>query len=369
MKFNSFVRHFLTHKPASYIPTDSGVLIRHNFAALENDFGMSPNVTKAWHSLDPAILNHYPERNATELRSIAARWLDVSPAMITIGNGSDEFITHIADIFIEPDQSVIVQTPTFFRIIEAALKAKAKVIQVPARKERAFALDRPLCVRLASEARRHRAGIIWLCTPNNPTGAVFTLNDIAWLLGNTNALVVVDEAYLELFDPTQRQSAVRLLPTHKNLIVTKTLSKAFGLAGLRVGMLIAHPQVIRIVDDWRLNFPVSSISLSLAASALQDTKHLIRIHREITRERNRLFAAIATLPQLEIGALSKTNVFLLRHKTRNIHALLLAQGIMTADFNRMNGLEGMHFVRITVKRRSENNALITALVRCCQNHS
>ncbi len=367
MKPNSFVTHFLSHKPASYIPAASSVPVRYNFAALENDFGISPKVKAMWQTLDPTILNHYPQRDAGELKLVIASWLGITPKMVAIGNGSDELISHIASTFVEPGQAVVIQTPTFFRIIEAVHKMKARVIEISANQENAFALDRALCRRIIAEVKKNRAAVIWLCTPNNPTGAVLDRKHIAWILTHTKTIVVVDEAYQELWDPQNRQSAVRLLKSHKNLIVTKTCSKAFGLAGARVGMLLAHPEIIETIDAWRLNFPISSVSLALAVAALKNTTHLVRLSKKVATERAWLFSGIRKLPDLEIGAESQTNVFLLRHKTKNIHALLLHEGILTADFNRMNGLEGMHFVRITVKQHKENLVLIKALKKSCDS--
>jgi histidinol-phosphate aminotransferase len=369
MKPNSFVKHFLSHKPASYIPAASPLPVRHNFAALENDFGISSGVGRALRSFDPASLAHYPERNATAMKNTIAAWLNVSPSMIAIGNGSDEFISHVAGVFIEPGKSVVVQTPTFFRIIEAVHKMKGKVIEIAADRKKGFALDSDVCRRIVAAANEYHASVIWLCTPNNPTGEIMDRKHIAWILAHTKALVVVDEAYQELFDPANRQSAVHLFGSHKNLIVTKTFSKAFGLAGIRTGMLIAQPNIIETIDAWRLNFPVSSVSLVFAAEALKDANHLMTVSREITKEREWLFGAIRKLPCLEIGAESKTNVFILRHKTKNLHSLLQNQGIMTADFHQMNGLRGMRFVRITVKRHKENLALIRALRIVCGNGS
>ncbi|MEK7532905.1 MAG: aminotransferase class I/II-fold pyridoxal phosphate-dependent enzyme [Patescibacteria group bacterium] len=367
MKPTSFVKHFLSHKPASYIPAASAMPVHHNFAALENDFGISPFVAKAWRLLDPKFLTHYPDRNAKALKNAVAAWLAVKPSMIALGNGSDELISLIAQTFVEPEHAVVIQTPTFFRIIEAVHKVKGLVIEVAADRTIGFALDRDICRRIIDAANEHHASVIWLCTPDNPTGAVLDRKHIAWILTHTKALVVVDEAYQELCDPRNRQSAIHLLRSHKNLIVTRTFSKAFGLAGARVGMLIAQPEVIETIDAWRLNFPVSHVSLVLAEAALKDTRHLIRIQKMVAKERAWLFRAIRKLPDLEIGASSHTNVFLLRHKTKNIHALLLHEGILTADFNRMNGLEHMRFVRITVKQHKENLALISALTKFCRS--
>ncbi len=364
MKMNSFWHHAAAHPPATYIP-NQGVIVRHNFAALENDFGSSPVIDKAIRTLRNAQLNHYPDRNAVTLKTKIASWLDLTPDMVELGNGSDELISLIAQIAVEPGKSVIVQTPTFFRIIEAVNKMKGAVVPVAAQKDSGFALDEQFVDGLMTAAKKNRAALIWLCTPNNPTGAVMNSASIDRIAGSTKAFVVVDEAYQELWDPENKKSAVRLIPKHDNLIVTKTFSKAFGLAAIRVGVMLGNPKLISAVDAWRLNFPLSSISLRIAEAALSDTDHLIRIRNKVSRERNMLFRHIAKLPMLELGAESKTNVFLLRHKTDDLHALLLKQGMMTADFNRMNGLEHMRFVRITVKRRKENLMLMKALTASC----
>lgn len=363
VKLNSFWHHAVSHQPATYIP-NQGVIVHHNFAALENDFGVSPVVAKAVRTVRNVELNHYPDRNAGSLKTKIASWLGLTPDMVALGNGSDELISLIAQVFVEPGSSVVIQTPTFFRIIEAVHKMKGAVVPVAARKERRFGLDAQLTDKIIQAVKKHRATLAWLCTPNNPTGAVMDLSSVDRIAGETKALVVVDEAYQELWDPQNKKSAVTLIPKHDNLIVTKTFSKAFGLAAIRVGMMLGNPALVSAIEAWRLNFPLSSVSLRIAEAALGDTGHLIRIHRDVSREREFLFRHIAKLPGLELGAVSKTNVFLLRHKTKNLHALLLKEGIMTADFNRMNGVENMRFVRITVKRRKENLALVKALGVC-----
>lgn len=360
MRLNTFARHHMAHRTASYIPASESRIL-HNFAVLENDFGVSPAVRTAWKKLTIKGLPKYPDRNASDLTNAIARWLHVRPDMVALGNGSDELVSVVTQILVEPGSAVVVQTPTFFRIIEAIEKMKGNVVAVPALPQRNFALDMDMAGRLVQAASAHRAALLWVCSPDNPTGVPMNVSVLRWILTHTAATVIVDEAYEELADPENKNTAVRLLSDHPNLIVTKTFSKAFGLAGLRVGMMIGKPEIIRVVDSWRLNFPVSSISLALAAAALSDIHHLQLIHEKVVRQRKRIEVAVRKIPSLELGGQSQTNVIILRHKTGNLHRLLLKHGIMTADFNRMNGLEGMRFVRITVKRPAETSALIRTL--------
>ncbi len=363
MKPNSFWQHAAANRPATYLP-NSDIIIHHNFAALENDFDVSPAVIKALQTVCQLKLNHYPDRNAGKLKTKIASWLGIASDMVALGNGSDELISLIAQVFVEPKSRIVIQTPTFFRLIEAIHKMKGVVTPVTAPKERHFALDAEFANNIIATAEKKQASIIWLCTPNNPTGAVMNLALIERIAASTKALVVVDEAYQEIWDPQNKKSAITLIPKHDNILVTKTFSKAFGLAGIRVGMMLGNPNLISAIDAWRLNFPLSSISLLIAEAALEDTNHLNIIHKQVALERTFLFENIAKLPEFELGAESKTNVFILCHKTKNLHELLLKKGIMTADFNHMNGLEGERFVRITIKQHAENMALIMALEQC-----
>ena len=126
-------------------------------------------------------------------------------------------------------------------------------------------------------------------------------------------------------------------------------------------MAIGDSNVIKSLDKWRLNFPISSLSLNIASSALDDLKFLGKVHVHFEAERQFLFTGIDRLPNLERGGESKTNVFLLRHTKERLFDLLLKEKILTADFNMMNGLERKRFVRITVKSHSENKLLLKAL--------
>jgi len=358
MKPNSFWKHVSDQKLGTYIaPVDNKL---KNFAALENALGCSPGVERKMSKLEGVGLNKYPQNN-NEFKKRVANWLSVDPAMVTLGNGSDELINLIPQVFIEPGDKCVVQTPTFFRVIEAINKTKGLVEVVPAKAERNFSLDGAYFSQMERRVKKCRPGLIWLCSPNNPTGEVIDPKFIDFIAGKTKALVVVDEAYQEIYDPENKFSAVRLLGKHNNLLVTKTFSKAFGLAGIRVGLAIGNKKIIEPLEKWRLNFPISTLSLLAAEAALEDVSFLDRVHKHFMTEREFLFNEMAKIPGLERGGESKTNVFILRHVKTRLFDLLLKQGILVANFNAMNGLENQGFCRVTIKTRPENEKLLMAL--------
>lgn len=361
MKPNSFWQHMMAQSLTNYVAPVPNNKDLHNFAALENAMGCSPVVQAKISELLASSLNSYPDRDAIGLKTKIAKWLNIDTSMITIGNGSDELINLIPQVFIEPGDRCIIQTPTFFRIIEAVHRMKGKLILVATTGQENFALGDDFISKVKKEIKNSQPSIVWLCSPNNPTGELLDVKFIEEIAERTNALVVVDEAYQEICDPVNDHSAVKLINKHTNIIVTKTFSKAFGLAGVRAGFLIANPKIIEAFEKWRLNFPISSISLKITNMALEDIGFLKKVHEHFTNEREFLFSNIDKVPNLKRGGDSKTNIFILRHTKGRLFDLLLKEGILTADFNNMNGLENQGFVRATIKLRPENELLLKAL--------
>lgn len=361
MKPNSFWHHQNEQKLGTYIPKPGRGKNLINFAALENAFGCSPVVTKKIQKLTCEPLNSYPGSEMENLRVKIATWLKIRPGMILLGNGSDELINLVPQVFLEPEENVVVQTPTFFRILESVHRMKGNIIKVNTASENGFALGKSFTKELLGAIKITRPKIVWLCSPNNPTGVVMDVELIDKIAGETDALVVVDEVYQEFFDPENKKSAIRLLGKHKNILVTKSFSKAFGLAGIRVGLAVGTPEIIGALAKWQLNFPVSILSAKIAQNALEDQNFLKQTAKKFSDERRFLFEKIKKLENIQVSDKSQTNVFILRHRNKNIFDLLLKEEILTANFNQMNGLEDQNFVRITVKQRRENQLLINAL--------
>lgn len=348
MKPNSFWNHTVAQNLGTYVPAIGGSKKFLNFSALENVYSENP-------------LKSYPGQELEKLKRKIARWLEIKPDMVLLANGSDELINLIPQVFLEPGEKVVVQIPTFFRILESVHKMKGDLITVGATQENGIALDENFVLDLERTIRSAGPKIVWLCTPNNPTGVVMDVNLIDRIAYKTTALLIVDEAYQEIFDPENKQSAIHLIDKHPNILVTKSFSKAFGLAGIRVGFAIGNKKVIDILKKWQLNFPISTSSAQIASKALENINGLKRIAKNISIERKFLFEQMSKLGKLQLGGKSETNVFILRHRNKNLFELLLKEGIVSANFNSMNGLENQGFVRITIKTHEENMLLIEAL--------
>ncbi len=356
---NSFTQFLLKNKPSGYVPKHDSSSV--NFSNLENALGFSPKVKKAIKKVDFNDINQYGDRSSSALKKKISHWLRIPVEVVSLGNGSDELIDRIAEIFIEPNDTVITQTPTFFRVIEASLKMKAKVETVKAREREGFSLDGAYVSRMIQAIKIKKPKIVWICTPCNPTGETMSLEGIKKIAATAKGIVVVDEVYQELYDAENRQSAARLISKHNNILVLKSFSKAFGLAGIRVGFIIGNPAIIDIFEKTRLNFNISVFSQKIAEAAIDDLLFVKHCSHFFQKERAWLFAEIKKLPTMVFGADSKINVFILRHKTKDLFQELLRRGILTADFRNANGMEGKGYVRVTIKTRKENKMLLKAL--------
>ena len=310
----------------SYVPRSVHDQNIHNFAVLENALGCSPKIKTL-----TLPLHEYPGVEIIKLKSKIANWLRITPDMIVLGAGSDDLINLIPQVFLEPEEKVFVKIPTFFRILEAIHKVRGRLINTP-----------------------DHAKLVWLCNPNNPTGEITNIKI------NPDQLTIVDEAYQEICDPKNEKSTLNLLPKNKNLLITKTFSKAFGLAGIRVGFAVGHPEIINILNRWQTNFPISSVSAQIAQMALDNLDFLSFVHGHFAREREFIFDELSNLNNIEHSQ-SQTNVFIARHKKAKLFNLLLKENILTADFDQANGLENKGFVRITIKQHKENALLVNAL--------
>jgi ribosomal protein S18 acetylase RimI-like enzyme len=211
---------------------------------------------------------------------------------------------------------------------------------------------------------RIHPGLVWLCSPNNPTGVVMPDWQIDQIAAAANpGTVVVDEAYQEIVDPDNMASALRLFGRHNNLVVTRSFSKAYGLPEIRVGAAVASVETIRALQNCGIDEPAAH-SLAVARAAVSDQEHLRRTHRLIDEELVWVLDRIAGMNQIKVGARSRSGVLILRHEADKLHERLLEQGIKTMDYNEQVGLEGRQFVRLGLLDHEQNLLLLQALDAC-----
>lgn len=237
-------------------------------ASNENPFGPSPRAIQA-------IKNHldmvhvYPDQHHNDLRKILSEKYSLTKENIIIGNGSDEIMLLIAQTFLSPGQEVIVSTHTF-SMYEFVTKLMDGVVTFVDLKNYCYDLD-SILNKISSNTK-----IIFLCNPNNPTGTIFTASDFDRFLDKVpeHVLVLVDEAYSEFVDTKEFPNVIQYIFKGKNIILLKTFSKAYGLAGLRIGYGISNPQIIKFLSLAKMPFNVNRLALVAACEALKDKEFL-----------------------------------------------------------------------------------------------
>ena len=324
----------------------------------ENSYGCSPTVVPAIRAA-LADVYRYPDPLGGDLkRALAAHW-SIEPAQIILGNGSHELLMQIAQVFAGPGCEVVASQFGFAVYAIAAQAAGARFVAAPALPADA-AIPRGHDLDAIAAAVGADTRIVYLCNPNNPTGTWFARRELeAFLDGLTHdCLVVVDEAYNEYVDEPDIGTAVALLPRHPRLIVARTFSKAYGLAGLRIGYALAHPDLIAVLERVRESFNVNNLGLAAAEAALGDPLHVKHVRERNALERDWLADELGGRG-FPAGP-SQTNFLLVDFGAdcARIEASLLKQGVVPRP---MAGYGLPQHLRITVGRRDENLALLQAL--------
>lgn len=259
---------YVPGKPVETLKREFGVETVVKLASNENPLGPSPKVAETIVAL-VGELARYPDGESFRLKAALARKLGVQSAQITLGNGSNDVLEIIGRTFSGPGVDVVFSQYAFavYALVTQAVDARA--IVVPAR---SWGHDLSAMAEAVTDSTR----LIYLANPNNPTGTGFTESDLIEFLRRvpSRVLVVLDEAYIEYQKSGEGTDGVRLLEQFPNLIVCRTFSKAYGLAGLRVGYVVSHPDVAELLNRVRQPFNVNLLAQEAALVALADEAHL-----------------------------------------------------------------------------------------------
>ena len=295
--------------------------------------------------------HRYPEPGAALLARLA-RYAGVTPENLLVGNGSNDLLQTVALAALEPGARTLTVVPTF------ALYRTLLGVAGAAPKEVAYAPDWSFPeARVLQALAAHQPRLCVFASPNNPTGTQLLLPTLQRILRAAPGLVLVDEAYAD-FAP---ETAVRLLSAHPNLLITRTFSKAWGLAGVRFGYLMAAPGLIAQLRKVQLPYNVSAFTLAVVEAALQQPEYLARTVAMVERERGRLRATLMTLPGVAVAP-SAANFLLVEtpRPAKELCAQLRSRGVSVRD---VSGLHARlsHAIRVTVGRPEENSAFLAAL--------
>jgi histidinol-phosphate aminotransferase len=246
-------------------------------------------------------INLYPSSNCDRLRQMISNINSCTVENIVCGNGSDEIIKMITEVFVDQGDKVIIPTPTFSEYFTSVTVAGGDIVTVKAKEDFSFDAE-----AIIFAANHNQAKLIFLCVPNNPTGLAMSDPDILRIIDETESIIAIDEAYFEFYGKTSVPIALK----NERVIILRTLSKAFGVAGIRLGYAIAHPQTIDLIQRVRMPYNISALTQAVARVALRNVKQISAITEMMINERRRIVNELGNL-DLEIMD-SQTNFILYR---------------------------------------------------------
>ncbi|CAN5307238.1 histidinol-phosphate transaminase [soil metagenome] len=303
-------------------------------------------------------LNRYPDPHQKALKQRIAQLKKVKPEQVFLGNGSDEPIDLLFRAFCEPglDHAVFI-APSYGMYEVAANTNNVAFSQVQLTPE--FHLDTE-AILLAAK-RKHGATVssklIFLCSPNNPSGNLLDKAAVKLLLDNFKGLVVVDEAYIDFAGD---KGWLPELSDYPNLVVLQTLSKAWGMAGIRLGMAFASAAIVSVLDKIKPPYNINELTQQAALKALQDVKPVQQQISQIVEERGKLAHGLRSLSFVQRAYPSKANFLLVKtNDAPKVYDYCLSNGIILRDRSKMPGCEGC--VRVTVGTPDENLRLLEVL--------
>lgn len=291
------------------------------------------------------VINRYPSTSLKEkLRAKVAKIKKVDPSRLFLGNGSDEIIDLCYRVFCNPGRdNAVIMSPSYgmYSVCADINDVGRRMVQLP---EETFLLP----VTELLQAANNRTRLMFICTPNNPTGNAYDLEAIKFLAENFEGILVVDEAYIDF---SSKPSAASLTAKYPNLIVMQTLSKAWGLAGLRIGLAIANAQIVSIFKKVKYPYNIGTDTLSLALEQLR--RDIAPQVATIVAERDRLAAALPNYKCVLKVYPSDANFLLVKvTNPRGLYSALLGQGVIVRDRSTVKGCEGC--LRLTVGTPEEN---------------
>jgi histidinol-phosphate aminotransferase len=301
----------------------------------------------------PLGYNRYPDPHQRELKVAIAKVKGVEPDQIFLGNGSDEAIDLLFRVFCEPGQaSIIAPQPTYGMYTVSAAVNDIEIISAT------LSPSFDLLSAEITEALKPQTRIIFLCSPNNPSGNLLNPEEIESILRTFNGIVVVDEAYIDFTDSVSWTTKIL---EYQNLVVLQTLSKAWGLAGLRLGMCFANEEIIKLINKIKPPYNINSFTQFEALNRITTSQaEMNAMVKTIRQERQRLAKDLTALPRVIKVYPSEANFLLVQvSEAKEIYSRLIQKGIVVRD--RSNVILCDNCLRITVGTEEENTQLIQAI--------
>ena len=339
-------------KPIAELERELGISGIVKLASNENPLGTSPKAVAAMQEAIKTIAL-YPDGNGYELKDALAKRYGIQHANLVLGNGSNDLLELASRAFLAPGDVAIYSAHAFAVYALATQAVGAQGITVPAKE---FGHDLDGMLKAAVE---HKAKMVFIANPNNPTGTYLSANA---LLGFMQALpdhvlVILDEAYNEYLPPAQRYDSVSWLKKHSNLVISRTFSKAYGLAGLRVGYAMANEQIIDMMNRVRQPFNVNSIAQAAALAALQDTDFVTRTYNLNQQGMQQITAGLSKLGLSYIPSYGNFISFRIGGATA-MYRRLLELGVIVRP---VANYDMADYLRVSIGLEIENDKFLAAL--------
>lgn len=325
--------------------------------ANESPWDLPKNIreTLAQELIDGGGLNRYPDSNASNLREAIAKYCKTQPSQILVGAGSDELIGILTTAFIDKGDAVLYPTPSFGMYRIFTLMAGGNPIEVPLGEGYEYDID---AFNLAIS--KYSPKLLFLCSPNNPTGNAMDPNEAKDLIRNFPGVVVIDEAYAEFSNKTM----LNFIDEFPNLVILRTFSKAFGLAGLRIGYCVSNPGLVGQLAKVKPPYNINSFSQRAATLILENVDIVNQRIQEVISQREFLYQALKErlkeVPKVKVYP-SEANFLLLRIPDGNaIWQELLNRGFLVRNFTGHPYLEDS--LRITIADKDTNLKFLNAMM-------
>ncbi len=319
---------------------------RYKLDANENSYELPKNViSEIIKKLIGIPINRYPDPACAELKKIMAKKLNIKPNNLVFGNGSDELLFYLMIAFLKQGDAIIVPEPTFamYEIIAQALGAKT----VKSKLTQDYDID---AEDILKKVKRHKAKFIFLAYPNNPTGKCFSDAQLLKIIDNTECFVVMDEAYYEFSERTY----LPLIKAYDNVIIMRTFSKAFSMAGLRLGYMTANEKLTSVINKVRLPYNINSFSQAVAEYVINHGNTVQKNIKKIICERERVQKELKGI--YEFPESDANFIYIKFNNPQKAKKLFEKAGISIRMFDTGHA-------RITIGKPEENNAVLKIMKR------
>lgn len=340
----------------------------YRFDLGENVLGFSPMIyqflLRFQHALREDVqLNNYPEVVHARLRRRIAERHSIDPNRVVISTGLDAILDLITRVFFDPKDYYLTLSPSFYLFEEYSERMGAIPIFIKLDEKDNFKLTRKKVDEIKEAIINFKPKIVWIANPNNPTGQVAKvkyLKEIIELASEHNSFVVVDEAYIEFLKHYESVSMIKMARYYQNLMVLRTFSKTYGLAGIRVGYLISYSNdIVDAMLMLRTHFPVTQLALNMASLVIKDNNFLDMSRKQTRLLTKELFNKLSKLENFKYIP-TYTNIFLLKHlylSDRELEERLIKKGIVSSQINSIKH-QPNKFIRLTVRFKEDNDYLI-----------